>query len=286
MQTPGIHLFGLNTDANAAGIDIRADKPQESAYVDWKTVVWRNRQLGFNAVRLPFNFFYLVRVAPIGEHSIGQGSFCISKTTIRSTAFPQDKPMEDYTVPCNVTSRDNLIKGVTPPNVSTTGKKLFSEPPTVKGGICNNGMPDTYLERLVWSICYITSQDMYVVIDHHLDYSQRGNTSAFTISRGGLVCVIHNNHTGLPLRNLTQLVDNYKTLVSEVVAQNCSRDHFIVDFINEPDATGYLWEVRGTTTPGHSSVCATNTHTSGHQEYECKPCRHLQGPADRPGAHL
>lgn len=49
--------------------------------------------------------------------------------------------------------------------------------------------------------------------------------------------------TGLPLRNLTQLVDNYKTLVSEVVARNCSRDHFIVDFINEPDATGYLWEV-------------------------------------------
>lgn len=59
--TAGIHLFGLNTDANAAGIDIRQDKPQESAYVDWKTVVWRNRQLGFNAVRLPFNFFYLVR---------------------------------------------------------------------------------------------------------------------------------------------------------------------------------------------------------------------------------
>lgn len=91
----------------------------------------------------------------------------------------QDKPMEDYTVPCNVTSRDDLIKGVTPPGVSTTGKKLFSEPPAIKDGVCNNGMPDTYLDRLVWSICYLTSQDMYVVIDHHLDYSQRDNTSMF-----------------------------------------------------------------------------------------------------------
>lgn len=85
--------------------------------------------------------------------------------------------MEDYTVPCNVTSREDLIKGVTPPGVSTAGKKLYSEPPTIKDGICNNGMPDTYLERLVWSICYLTSQDMYVIIDHHLDYSQRDNTS-------------------------------------------------------------------------------------------------------------
>ncbi len=51
-------------------------------------------------------------------------------------------------------------------------------------------------------------------------------------------------YTGQPLRNLTQFVNNYKTLVSEVVKRNCSRDHFIVDFINEPDATGFLWDVR------------------------------------------
>ncbi len=146
-HTTGIHLFGLNTDANAAGIDIRQDKPKESAYVDWKTVVWRNRQLGFNAVRLPFNFFYL------------------------------DKELDDYAVPCNVTSREELIAGVTPPNVSTAGKRPFTEPPVIQDGTCNADMPDTYLERLVWSICYLTSQDMYVAIDHHLDYSQRDNTS-------------------------------------------------------------------------------------------------------------
>lgn len=112
-------------------------------------MVWRNRQLGFNAVRLPFNFYYL------------------------------DKPMEDYTVPCNVTSRDDLIAGVTPPNVSTAGKRPYSEPPVIEDETCNADMPDTYFERLVWSICYLTSQDMYVAIDHHLDYSQRDNTSTW-----------------------------------------------------------------------------------------------------------
>ena len=64
-HAPGIHLFGLNTDANVAALPWGQDKPQESAYVDWKTVVWRNRQLGFNAVRLPFNFFFLVWVPAV-----------------------------------------------------------------------------------------------------------------------------------------------------------------------------------------------------------------------------
>lgn len=86
-------------------------------------------------------------------------------------------------------------------------------------------------------------------------------TTSTTASATTPVCFVRfsrNAHTrtGLPLRNLTRLVDNYKTLVSQVVERNCSRDHFVIDFINEPDATGYLWEVP----PWHTPYTRTRHH--------------------------
>jgi hypothetical protein len=37
----------------------------------------------------------------------------------------------------------------------------------------------------------------------------------------------------------------YIDLVTELQERNCTRDRFIVDFINEPDTFGFFWDVRG-----------------------------------------
>jgi hypothetical protein len=78
---------------------------------DFRTVVWRIKALGFNAIRVAFNFNTLDK--PTG-----------------------DKP---YRMACRDAGPANLYASVTPPGGGP--RAGLSAPPAVMG-VCNDGIPD------------------------------------------------------------------------------------------------------------------------------------------------
>ena len=107
----------------------------DSMTKDFRTVVWRIKSLGFNAVRIGFNF-----------------------DTLYQSGY--DKP---YNMRCNEASAGSLVASVTPPG----GQGWSGSPPRI-GGRCNEGIPeDSVYSRFLWACDYIASQGMYVMVDFH-----------------------------------------------------------------------------------------------------------------------
>ena len=107
----------------------------DSMTKDFRTVVWRIKSLGFNAVRIGFNF-----------DTLYQGAY--------------DKP---YNMNCAKASPGALVASVTPPG----GQGWNGQPPYV-GGRCNEGIPDdSVYSRFLWAVDYIASQGLYVMVDFH-----------------------------------------------------------------------------------------------------------------------
>lgn len=98
---------------------------------DFRTVVWRMKALGFNAIRVAFNFDTLDK--PTG-----------------------DKP---YRMACRDAGAAALYGSVTPPGGA--GPTGGGAPPSVANGVCNDGIPDdSVYRRFLWAVDYIASQNM------------------------------------------------------------------------------------------------------------------------------
>ena len=129
----GICWFGFN-NAYKMLSDLYAGTDAQTR--DFRTVVWRIGALGFNSVRVAFNF-----------DTLNQGA--------------ADKP---YRMQCRDPGAAALYASVTPPGGKTPGVP----PPPFTGGVCNNGIPDdTVYGRFLWAVDYIASTGMYVLVDFH-----------------------------------------------------------------------------------------------------------------------
>ena len=128
----GICWFGFNNSYKMLS-DLYAGS--DSMTKDFRTVVWRIKSLGFNAVRIGFNF-----------------------DTLYQSGY--DKP---YNMNCAKASPGALVASVTPPG----GQGWSGQPPYV-GGRCNEGIPEgSVYSRFLWAVDIIASQGMYVMVDFH-----------------------------------------------------------------------------------------------------------------------
>lgn len=129
----GICWFGFN-NAYKMLSDLYAGTDAQTR--DFRTVVWRIGALGFNSVRVAFNF-----------ETLNQGA--------------ADKP---YRMQCRDPGAAVLYASVTPPG----GKTPSVPPPPFTGNVCNNGIPDdTVYGRFLWAVDYIASTGMHVLVDFH-----------------------------------------------------------------------------------------------------------------------
>jgi aryl-phospho-beta-D-glucosidase BglC (GH1 family) len=108
----------------------------DSISKDVRTGLWRQKALGFNAIRLPFTFDILTRPAIIMPGV------------------------------CPVASWQTVIDSVFPPGVPS--KPVPFNPPGIWGGVCNAGMPiDTAWNQYLWTVQYALYQGYYVQLDFH-----------------------------------------------------------------------------------------------------------------------
>ena len=132
----GVNFFGFNTP-NATLHGLWGSDPIGS---DFQTIVWRQKLLGFNAVRLPFSF----------------KSFA---GTPQATAKPCD---------LNVAAQ---VKGLTAdPQDSPT---LISDPPPLAHpadgkGQCNGYLPtSSSRDQYLWVVDFYVQNGFYVLVDNH-----------------------------------------------------------------------------------------------------------------------
>lgn len=107
----------------------------DSITMDFPTVVFRQKALGFNAVRLPFSF--------------------------------EDFKLEprNFTHKCTMTSQEDLKKSLTNPKFPTNAPF----PAFTSTAMCNANLPnDSMKKRFLWVIDYFVSQGFYVLLDNHL----------------------------------------------------------------------------------------------------------------------
>lgn len=137
----GINWFGFEEPGNTMvdGLWIIPD----SMTVDFATVVYRLKLLGFNSVRLPFSF----------ENLLGGIS------------------PKSFTQSCNTLTQAAIVTATTDPSLTPTGQPpLLSNPPTQTPGICNGELPNSSVfERFLYVVRFFARNGMYVMIDNHLN---------------------------------------------------------------------------------------------------------------------
>eukprot|EP00884_Botryococcus_braunii_P019883 jgi/Botrbrau1/6579/Bobra.0189s0006.1 len=139
LQLKGICWFGFNNDFQMVS-DLYAG--DDSITKDFRTVAWRMKALGFNAVRLAFNFATL--------HSGVKGT------------YQQD---------CKIASEDEVIASISKSGTSSGTK--YSSPPKVEGK-CSADVPDdSVYNRFLYVANFMASQGFYVLVDWH--NSGKGN---------------------------------------------------------------------------------------------------------------
>ena len=120
---------------------------------DYRVVLWRIRQLGFNAVRVPFVF--------------------------RDAGWPT-RPSYNYTRPCGVPSATDIkTSSVLPPRVPprlrrARGRLPAEDPPLPPPlddgsgkGLCNADMPNDLRARFLWTVKAMVDDGFYVMLDYH-----------------------------------------------------------------------------------------------------------------------
>ncbi|KAK9832841.1 hypothetical protein WJX81_006071 [Elliptochloris bilobata] len=139
----GIGWFGFNTGLTYPG-DL--SRGTDSVTRDFRTIVWRIKQLGFNAVRLPFTFAHFADV-PVATNGSCDAA---PQVAIDNGVRPDDMDANLTTLPAS-------------------GKATPQEaPPSLPGGACNVGMPSmSTRDRYIWVVKYLVDQGLYVVLDFH-----------------------------------------------------------------------------------------------------------------------
>lgn len=170
-----LHRYGFNAGLTAPG---NLSKGNDSLSQDFPTIAWRLRELGFNAVRMPFSFkHFLVRLlVPVAtklttplytrrstpqhsmlEHACMHGDLCCEGRCViwrASHACVQDEPV-DYTQNCTVAGNYETRRSMVPatyPKLPRNGLLLpDSDPPVVPASICNIAMPSqSTRQRYLW----------------------------------------------------------------------------------------------------------------------------------------
>ncbi|CAL5222694.1 g5095 [Coccomyxa viridis] len=187
----GLNWFGFETSATmVAGLWAGSS----SLTQDFKTVVWRMRLLGFNAVRLPFSFKVLFNYGPnyISTYCSAVGTaYLAQSTTAPGFSTPSNNPPQ-------------------PPQGTPRGTVSSS---------CNSDVPSqaTY-QRFLFVVRYLTANGFYVVLDNQF------NADASAKQMTG------------------QWLQWWRQVLSDVIADQHSRNQVMVDLLNEPDSQYWRWE--------------------------------------------
>jgi aryl-phospho-beta-D-glucosidase BglC (GH1 family) len=112
---------------------------------DFATVVWRQKLLGFNAVRLPFSF--------------------------KDFDKPTRSFVHEY---CSPPSAEEIAQSVTSPGSTSPGPAPeLDAPPTYSGNKCNEYLPNgSTRDRFIWVATFFAKNGFYVMVDNHLREDQ------------------------------------------------------------------------------------------------------------------
>ncbi|CAL5222447.1 g4812 [Coccomyxa viridis] len=152
VELHGMSWFGFNNGQTMVD-GLYAGNTYQVA--DFKTIVFRQQQLGFNAVRLPFTFSDL------------------------------NLPPKSWTMPCTddtASLKADLEDPDAPYNGIDYSAKKFPAFKPLGNGMCNSDLPnDSTLNRYLFVIQHYVSQGFYVLVDYH---AYPGDT---TVASGALV---------------------------------------------------------------------------------------------------
>ena len=137
----GVNWFGFEYNGHSMvdGLSFGSSSISQ----DFATIVYRQQLLGFNTIRIPFNF-----------QNLFEG------------ALPQS-----WTGPCKTDSTEVVAKATTDPSVAAQ-----SNPPAARSaapivsGVCNSFLPsNTIIDRYLYVVRYYAQNGFYVIIDNHLN---------------------------------------------------------------------------------------------------------------------
>lgn len=132
----GFNWFGFNNGGEMVN-GLWSDDPLQS---DFATVVRRQRNLGFNAVRLPFAFPDLA-IAPARSYQFD------------CPALP---------------TAEEIGASVTPPGQDPISAPELPSPPVRTPGKCNDYLPSSSVrDRFLWVVKFFVDNGFYVMIDNH-----------------------------------------------------------------------------------------------------------------------
>jgi aryl-phospho-beta-D-glucosidase BglC (GH1 family) len=139
----GFSWFGFNVDNTSMVYGIKDNATPSPK--DFAHTVWRQRLLGFNAVRLPFSFWCLDNSVP-----------------------------SNLVYSCTLPTATEVAASVTPPGLGATGPAPpLPAPPARAPGLCNDYLPNsTTFDRFVWVVQFYARNGFYVLIDDHLREDQ------------------------------------------------------------------------------------------------------------------
>jgi hypothetical protein len=128
------------------GLDLQVNATWEGS--DFATIVHQLKLLGFNAVRLPFQFEDLYQLSAIDY----------------TRTCPEEPP-----------TQESLAARTTAPGAKVAGNKTAAvesfKPENYGMGLCNGYLPSgtMTLSRYLWVVQYLVANGFYVVLDYHPD---------------------------------------------------------------------------------------------------------------------
>ena len=122
---------------------------------DFATVVWRQKLLGFNGVRLPFSFKDF-----------------------------EKSPRSFVHQNCAPPSANVIAESVTPPSQAPMGAAPSLENPPENWNVCNEYLPNgSTRDRFIWVATFFAQNGFYVMVDNHLREDQTALEDANTWSQ-------------------------------------------------------------------------------------------------------
>ncbi|CAL8465540.1 g5076 [Coccomyxa elongata] len=214
----GSPRYGFNAGLTAPG---NLTKGYDSISQDFPTIVWRLKELGFNAIRLPFSFSHFL-----------------------------DVPAE-YTRNCTVATDYEVRRSMVPRILPKLPVSKYGLPnddaPQVPGHVCNIAMPgQSTRARYLWVVQYLIYQGLYVNLDFHSIGVHETLTTGNTPFSGA------DDYT---LYDVDGWVGLWVSLVKDILADTPeAKGRLLIDLINEPDGYTLTWEGKGLSYPPMSQI--------------------------------
>lgn len=131
--------------------------------------------------------------------------------------------VRDWSTSCNTDTQATIVQATTDPSATANGATppTQANPPPQTQGVCNDYLPnDTVLNRFLYVIRFFAQNGFYVLIDNHLNLDPTA------------------------VQNPTGWVQNWKDLMTSIVADPLSSAYVLVDILNEPDSQNLRWEAQ------------------------------------------